>query len=108
MVRGEDGILLVPESYAVPMDLVGNEYQHPGSQPREVVGRCPFLWGQSLFILGRLLQEVNIILNILAIYSKISLVSYKKSSLFKEAQFIIRKAIFKASIVNAKMDILHG
>ncbi|XP_017852506.1 probable phosphorylase b kinase regulatory subunit alpha isoform X8 [Drosophila busckii] len=57
MVRSEDGILLVPESYAVPQELVGNEYQKPGSQPREVVGRCPFLWGQSLFILGRLLQE---------------------------------------------------
>ncbi|EDV99524.1 GH12383 [Drosophila grimshawi] len=57
MVRSEDGILLVPESYAVPQDLVGFEYQKPGSQAREVVGRCPFLWGQSLFILGRLLQE---------------------------------------------------
>lgn len=58
MVRGEDGILLVPESYAVPINSVAQEYQLPGSQPREVVGRCPFLWGQSLFILGRLLQEV--------------------------------------------------
>ncbi|XP_016984690.1 probable phosphorylase b kinase regulatory subunit alpha isoform X10 [Drosophila rhopaloa] len=57
MVRSEDGILLIPESYAVPQDLVGFEYQKPGSQLREVVGRCPFLWGQSLFILGRLLQE---------------------------------------------------
>ncbi|KAI8036138.1 hypothetical protein M5D96_010998 [Drosophila gunungcola] len=61
MVRSEDGILLVPESYAVPQDLVGFEYQKPGSQLREVVGRCPFLWGQSLFILGRLLQEVSIV-----------------------------------------------
>nr|XP_036221285.1 probable phosphorylase b kinase regulatory subunit alpha isoform X18 [Bactrocera oleae] len=57
MVRADDGTLLIPESYAVPHNLVSNEYQHPGSQPREVVGRCPFLWGQSLFILGRLLQE---------------------------------------------------
>ncbi|XP_030080098.1 probable phosphorylase b kinase regulatory subunit alpha isoform X6 [Drosophila hydei] len=57
MVRSEDGILLIPESYAVPQDLVGFEYQKPGSQDRVVVGRCPFLWGQSLFILGRLLQE---------------------------------------------------
>ncbi|XP_026846594.1 probable phosphorylase b kinase regulatory subunit alpha isoform X6 [Drosophila persimilis] len=57
MVRSEDGTLLVPESYAVRQDLVGQEYQKPGSQIREVVGRCPFLWGQSLFILGRLLQE---------------------------------------------------
>ncbi|XP_073831975.1 probable phosphorylase b kinase regulatory subunit alpha isoform X12 [Musca autumnalis] len=57
MVRGDDGILLIPESYAVPPDAVAQEYKHPGSSPREVVGRCPFLWGQSLFILGRLLQE---------------------------------------------------
>ncbi|XP_032296039.1 probable phosphorylase b kinase regulatory subunit alpha isoform X10 [Drosophila virilis] len=57
MVRSEDGTLLIPESYAVPQELVGFEYQKPGSQVREVVGRCPFLWGQSLFILGRLLQE---------------------------------------------------
>uniref|UniRef100_T1PLC1 Phosphorylase b kinase regulatory subunit n=1 Tax=Musca domestica TaxID=7370 RepID=T1PLC1_MUSDO len=57
MVRGDDGILLIPESYAVPPDAVAQEYKHPGSAPREVVGRCPFLWGQSLFILGRLLQE---------------------------------------------------
>ncbi|KAL5275730.1 PHKA2 family protein [Megaselia abdita] len=57
MVRGEDGIMLIPESYAVPADCVSDEYKKPGSQPREVVGRCPFLWGQSLHILGKLLQE---------------------------------------------------
>lgn len=49
---------LMPESYAVPEDGVSAEYQMPGSQAREVVGRCPFLWGQSLYILGKLLQEV--------------------------------------------------
>lgn len=59
MVRSEDGMYLVPESYAVPADLVAAEYKKPGSQPREVVGRCPFLWGQSLYILGKLLQEVS-------------------------------------------------
>lgn len=59
MVRGDDGILLIPESYAVTHDTVPQEYQMPGSQPREVVGRCPFLWGQSLYILGRLLQEAS-------------------------------------------------
>lgn len=49
---------LMPESYAVPADAVEAEYKKPGSQPREVVGRCPLLWGQSLYILGKLLQEV--------------------------------------------------
>lgn len=57
LVRTDDGMYLMPESYAVPADSVNAEYQNPGSQPREVVGRCPFLWGQSLYILGRLLQE---------------------------------------------------
>lgn len=61
LVRSDDGISLVPESYAVPADNVNAEYRNPGSQPREVVGRCPFLWGQSLYILGRLLQEVTIL-----------------------------------------------
>lgn len=59
MIRSEDGMHLVPESYAVPADCVAAEYKKPGSQPREIVGRCPFLWGQSLYILGKLLQEVN-------------------------------------------------
>lgn len=59
MVRTDDGMYLMPESYAVPADSVNAEYSNPGSQPREVVGRCPFLWGQSLYILGKLLQEVQ-------------------------------------------------
>ncbi|XP_055383024.1 probable phosphorylase b kinase regulatory subunit alpha isoform X3 [Condylostylus longicornis] len=57
LVRGGDNISLVPESYAVKHDNVSAEYSKPGSQEREVVGRCPFLWGQSLYILGKLLQE---------------------------------------------------
>ncbi|XP_055297553.1 probable phosphorylase b kinase regulatory subunit alpha isoform X7 [Sitodiplosis mosellana] len=57
LVKSDDGMYLMPESYAVPADLVPAEYSNPGSQPREVVGRCPFLWGQSLYILGKLLQE---------------------------------------------------
>lgn len=59
LVRTDDGMCLMPESYAVPADSVTAEYSNPGSQPREVVGRCPFLWGQSLYILGKLLQEVK-------------------------------------------------
>uniref|UniRef100_U5EXU1 Phosphorylase b kinase regulatory subunit n=1 Tax=Corethrella appendiculata TaxID=1370023 RepID=U5EXU1_9DIPT len=57
MVRTEEGMRLVPELYSVPPDAVGAEYECPGSQPRIAVGRCPFLWGQSLYILGKLLQE---------------------------------------------------
>jgi phosphorylase kinase alpha/beta subunit len=29
----------------------------PGSQTREPMGRIPFMWAQSLFVIGRLLQE---------------------------------------------------
>ncbi|XP_062539868.1 probable phosphorylase b kinase regulatory subunit alpha isoform X3 [Armigeres subalbatus] len=57
LVKSEEGMKLVPELYAVPGEVVGAEYKNPGSQQRMVVGRCPFLWGQSLYILGKLLQE---------------------------------------------------
>lgn len=57
MVKSDDGIRLVPEMYAVPKDKMIDEYQKPGSATRIVVGRCPFLWSQSLYILGKLLQE---------------------------------------------------
>ncbi|XP_055604026.1 probable phosphorylase b kinase regulatory subunit alpha isoform X3 [Uranotaenia lowii] len=57
LVKTEEGMRLVPEMYAVPAEAVGAEYQSPGSQERIYVGRCPFLWGQSLYILGKLLQE---------------------------------------------------
>lgn len=60
MVRTSDGMKLVPEMYAVPKGNMIDEYQRPGSSIRETVGRCPFLWGQSLYILGKLLQEVFI------------------------------------------------
>jgi phosphorylase kinase alpha/beta subunit len=59
MIRTEDGMRLVPELYAVPADKVAEEYKNPGSQERIALGRCPFLWAQSLYILGKLLQEVN-------------------------------------------------
>ncbi|XP_041782188.1 probable phosphorylase b kinase regulatory subunit alpha isoform X4 [Anopheles merus] len=57
LVKTEEGMKLIPELYAVPEKAVAAEYQAPGSQQRVVVGRCPFLWGQSLYILGKLLQE---------------------------------------------------
>ncbi|KAK7863565.1 hypothetical protein R5R35_014068 [Gryllus longicercus] len=57
MIKTEDGVRLVPELYAVPSDKVPGEYQEPGSQKRVPLGRCPFLWAQSLYLLGKLLQE---------------------------------------------------
>lgn len=58
MVRTEDGLKLVPELYSVPAEFVGAEYKEPGSQTRIPLGHCPFLWAQSLYIIGKLLQEV--------------------------------------------------
>lgn len=57
IIKGDDGIRLVPELYAVPGDKVDAEYKNPGSQSRTALGRCPFIWAQSLYILGKLLQE---------------------------------------------------
>ncbi|XP_011157489.1 probable phosphorylase b kinase regulatory subunit alpha isoform X1 [Solenopsis invicta] len=57
MIKGEDGMKLVPELYSVAPENVSAEYAEPGSQNRIVLGRCPFKWAQSLYILGKLLQE---------------------------------------------------
>lgn len=57
MIKTEDGIKLVPELYAVPPQLVDEEYKDPGSQTRVALGQSPFLWAQSLYIVGKLLQE---------------------------------------------------
>ncbi|GFT16266.1 probable phosphorylase b kinase regulatory subunit alpha [Nephila pilipes] len=53
----ENGLKLVPELYTVPVDKVDLEYQNPHSQERVAIGQKPFIWAQSLYIVGRLLQE---------------------------------------------------
>ncbi|XP_068628215.1 probable phosphorylase b kinase regulatory subunit alpha [Battus philenor] len=57
MLRKDDGMRLVPELYSVPVDKADAEQHDPGSQERIPLGRCPFIWAQSLYILGKLLQE---------------------------------------------------
>lgn len=57
LIKTEDGLRLVPEMYAVPGHLVENEYRNPHSQDRIPIGSCPFMWAQSLYIVGKLLQE---------------------------------------------------
>lgn len=57
MIRKDDGIKLVPELYSVPQNKADLEQCEPGSQDRIPMGRCPFIWAQSLYILGKLLQE---------------------------------------------------
>ncbi|XP_066948046.1 probable phosphorylase b kinase regulatory subunit alpha isoform X10 [Macrobrachium rosenbergii] len=56
-VTTEDGLRLIPEIYTVPEESVEAEYQNPGSQERKACGKLPFMWAQSLYILGRLLQD---------------------------------------------------
>lgn len=63
MIKTEDGMKLVPELYSVASENVSAEYAEPGSQSRVALGRCPFMWAQSLYILGKLLQEVSSIFN---------------------------------------------
>lgn len=65
MIVTESGIKLVPELYAVQNEDVAAEYANPGSQIRVPKGRCPFLWAQSLYILGKLLLEVNMLVKII-------------------------------------------
>ncbi|XP_043262174.1 probable phosphorylase b kinase regulatory subunit alpha isoform X2 [Colletes gigas] len=57
MIKADDGVKLVPELYSVEAENVSAEYAEPGSQKRIALGRCPFMWAQSLYILGKLLQE---------------------------------------------------
>ncbi|KAK2725660.1 hypothetical protein QYM36_000233, partial [Artemia franciscana] len=57
LIKTSDGIKVVPEMYAVPVESVLAEYENPGSQTRVPVGRSPFMWAQSLYIVGQLLKE---------------------------------------------------
>ncbi|CAG0900489.1 unnamed protein product, partial [Darwinula stevensoni] len=57
LIRSEDGVKLVPEMYMVPAQFVDKEYQNPHSQDRVPVGRLPYMWAQSLYILGCLLRD---------------------------------------------------
>uniref|UniRef100_A0A646QCY3 Phosphorylase b kinase regulatory subunit n=1 Tax=Hemiscolopendra marginata TaxID=943146 RepID=A0A646QCY3_9MYRI len=57
MLKSEDGFKIVPELYSVPEDKINEEYKEPHSQDRIPLGKCPFMWAQSLYILGKLLEE---------------------------------------------------
>ncbi|XP_017295964.1 phosphorylase b kinase regulatory subunit alpha, liver isoform isoform X2 [Kryptolebias marmoratus] len=57
LIRGKNGIKLVPELYVVPLDKVEEEYSNPHSVDRVAMGQLPHMWGQSLYILGCLLAE---------------------------------------------------
>uniref|UniRef100_A0A8C9RZQ5 Phosphorylase b kinase regulatory subunit n=1 Tax=Scleropages formosus TaxID=113540 RepID=A0A8C9RZQ5_SCLFO len=57
LIKGEDGIRVLPELYSVPPDKVDEEYLNPHTVERVPMGKCPLKWGQSLYILGNLLAE---------------------------------------------------
>ncbi|KFD68076.1 hypothetical protein M514_03413 [Trichuris suis] len=57
VIKGEDDLLIVPELYALSEENVDAEIREPHSQERFPTGAAPFLWAQSLYILGCLIEE---------------------------------------------------
>uniref|UniRef100_A0A8C5TAH8 Phosphorylase b kinase regulatory subunit n=1 Tax=Malurus cyaneus samueli TaxID=2593467 RepID=A0A8C5TAH8_9PASS len=57
LIREKNGLVLMPELYAVPPEKVEEEYENPHSVDRVPVGKLPHLWGQSLYVLSCLLAE---------------------------------------------------
>ncbi|KAK8781960.1 hypothetical protein V5799_016699 [Amblyomma americanum] len=57
LIKTDDGLKLVPEMYAVPADAVNRECEQPHTQARVPIGEIPFMWAQSLYVLGKLLEE---------------------------------------------------
>ncbi len=57
VTSSSDGLQMIPELYSVTKENMTAEEVQPGSQSRLATGRLPFMWGQSLFVIGRLLQE---------------------------------------------------
>ncbi|XP_063793096.1 phosphorylase b kinase regulatory subunit alpha, skeletal muscle isoform isoform X3 [Pseudophryne corroboree] len=57
LIKGKNGVQLIPELYSVPEDMVEEEYEHPHTVDRKPMGKLPHMWGQSLYILGCLMSE---------------------------------------------------
>ncbi|XP_042334927.1 phosphorylase b kinase regulatory subunit alpha, skeletal muscle isoform isoform X2 [Sceloporus undulatus] len=57
LIKGKNGIRLIPELYSVPLEKVEEEYCNPHSVERVPQGKLPLMWGQSLYILGCLMAE---------------------------------------------------
>ncbi len=53
----QNGMCLLPEVYYVPAEAIEAERAQPHSQPRLPNDNVPLVWAQSLYLLGRLLQE---------------------------------------------------
>ncbi|NXF09354.1 KPB1 kinase, partial [Smithornis capensis] len=57
LIKGKNGVHLMPELYSVPPDKVDEEYRNPHTVDRIPMGKLPHMWGQSLYILGCLMAE---------------------------------------------------
>ncbi|XP_007526125.1 phosphorylase b kinase regulatory subunit alpha, skeletal muscle isoform isoform X2 [Erinaceus europaeus] len=57
LIKGKNGVPLLPELYSVPPEKVDEEYQNPHTVDRIPMGKLPHMWGQSLYILGNLMAE---------------------------------------------------
>lgn len=53
----KDGQMLLPELYYVPFDKVQAEKENPGSQKRVANDNLPLVWAQSLYLVGKMLDE---------------------------------------------------
>ncbi len=53
----EDGQQLLPELYYVPVESIEAEKAKPGSQKRLPNDNVPLVWAQSLFLLGRMIED---------------------------------------------------
>nr|XP_005279228.1 phosphorylase b kinase regulatory subunit alpha, skeletal muscle isoform isoform X2 [Chrysemys picta bellii] len=57
LIKGKNGVRLVPELYSVPPNKMDEEYVNPHTVDRIPMGKLPHMWGQSLYILGCLMAE---------------------------------------------------
>uniref|UniRef100_A0A663MDM3 Phosphorylase b kinase regulatory subunit n=1 Tax=Athene cunicularia TaxID=194338 RepID=A0A663MDM3_ATHCN len=57
LIKGKNGVRLMPELYSVPPDKVDEECRNPHTVDRIPMGKLPLMWGQSLYILGCLMAE---------------------------------------------------
>ncbi|MBR7889824.1 glycoside hydrolase family 15 protein [Marinomonas sp. A79] len=53
----KDGQMLLPELYYVPQESILAEKENPGSQKRVPNDNLPLVWAQSLFLVGKMLDE---------------------------------------------------
>lgn len=53
----KDGMLLLPELYYVPHENVEAEKANPNSQERVANNNLPLIWAQSLYLLGRMIDD---------------------------------------------------